>query len=166
MEKKLPGSLFVITGDHHSRRFLNGRPTLYERSAVPLVLYGPKVLTGFTPPERVAGSHLDITPTLVEMFAPAGFAYQSLGRNIFDPRQPALAFGTKRVIGPGCILDAAAATAPEPFPGKPLSPLPAPAEELRRRFATLHGLGWWRIMKGADLTAPASEQSRDVTHRK
>ncbi|MFM1941587.1 MAG: hypothetical protein RI897_569, partial [Verrucomicrobiota bacterium] len=62
-------SLFAITGDHYSRRALASRPTLYQRTSVPLVLYGPALGRVARPP-ALAGSHVDMVPTLVELVAP------------------------------------------------------------------------------------------------
>src|SRR5208283_773710 len=65
-ELRVSRPLFVITGDHYGHNFINSRPTLFEESTVPLILYGREVLRGVTLPENVAGSHLDIAPTLIE----------------------------------------------------------------------------------------------------
>src|SRR5207247_360324 len=71
----LTAPLFVITGDHYGRRFPNAHPSLYERMAVPLVLYGPNVLAGRSAGANAVGSHVDIGPTVVNLSAPAGFTY-------------------------------------------------------------------------------------------
>ena len=77
MENRVPLPLFVITGDHYGRRFINSQPTFFEKTTVPLVLYGKEVLEGITLPDNVAGSHIDIIPTLVELTAPEGFFYHA-----------------------------------------------------------------------------------------
>jgi hypothetical protein len=56
-EHRLARPLFALTGDHYSReKALNPRPTLYESSSVPLVLYGPRALPRVARPV-LAGSH-------------------------------------------------------------------------------------------------------------
>ena len=112
-----PRSLFAITGDHYSRRCINPRPTLYQRKAVPFVLYGPEVLSAIRPPDRMAGSHLDILPTLVELAAPPGFAYHALGRNMLDASQTQTGFGHGLLLPgfpPAAACPAVATDAPSP----------------------------------------------------
>lgn len=147
LEERTPGCLFALTGDHWSRRFLNGRPSWAEQSLMPLLLYGPQVLTGVTPPERIAGGHLDIAPTLVELCAPAGFAYHSLGENILAPRR-GLGISATSVIGPDFIAEIGDQVRIHPLPDRaPPTQTPDP-EYLRRLHQGWHALGWWRLMRG------------------
>jgi phosphoglycerol transferase MdoB-like AlkP superfamily enzyme len=87
METTFPDGIFAITGDHYGRKFINSRPDFFERSSVPLVMYGKKVLQGISLPENAAASHIDIGPTLIELVAPKGFVYHALGSDILDPRR-------------------------------------------------------------------------------
>lgn len=85
MEKanlKYKSGLFGFTGDHYGRRFINHSPNLYERSAVPFILYGKNI-----PKQKIniPGSHIDIMPTLIEMIAPKGFSYYSFGSSLLIP---------------------------------------------------------------------------------
>ncbi len=153
MDARLPGSLFALTGDHWSRRFLNDRPEFYERSAVPLLLYGPSVLNGVTFPDHPAGGHLDIAPTLIELSAPAGFAYHTVGEDLLAPRRH-LGFGNHKVIGPDFIVDLAGTPAVHAIPGRPLPAIPPDARALGKLADALDGLAWWRIMRGDQLPAP------------
>ncbi len=77
VESKLQRPIFAITGDHYSRKqYVSARPThtLYESLAVPLVIHGPKALEhSFERPAAIAGSHLDIVPTFINLVAPRGF---------------------------------------------------------------------------------------------
>jgi len=82
MEKKYPDALFVITGDHPGRRHVETEPSLFDKYAVPLVLYGQSVLKGVSRPQHTAGSHLDIIPTLIELVAPKGTIYSALGHDM------------------------------------------------------------------------------------
>ena len=79
-EAKFTSSLFAFTGDHFGRRFINHNPDLYERSAVPFILYGKGVSAQKL---STPGSHIDIAPTLVELVAPEGFTYYSFGQSMF-----------------------------------------------------------------------------------
>jgi phosphoglycerol transferase MdoB-like AlkP superfamily enzyme len=79
-EKKYTNSLFAFTGDHFSRKFNNGAPTLYESSSVPFILYGKDII-----PEKkdISGSHIDITPTLLNLINPQKTTYYSFGNSLF-----------------------------------------------------------------------------------
>lgn len=76
-EKKYPDSLFVITGDHAVRSNPGAKPTMFEFQSVPFVLYGEGVTHDILP-ARAVGGHIGIMPTLVNLIAPAGFAYASV----------------------------------------------------------------------------------------
>jgi len=147
LDERTPGCLFALTGDHWSRRFLNARPTWPEQSLMPLLLYGPQVLAGVTPPQRIAGGHLDIAPTLVELSAPAGFAYHSLGENILAPKR-GLGISSTSVIGPDFIAEIGDQVRIHALPDR-APPTTAPdAAYLRRLHQSWHALGWWRLMRG------------------
>lgn len=135
-ERRFTQSLFAITGDHWSRRFLNGRPSLYERKSVPLIIYGPEVLKGISVPEHVAGCHLDIAPTLIELIAPKGFTYCSMGHNIMSGSRDQMGFGANTVITAEGIWEIHDKNIPN---------------ELLELYNAFHAVGWWRIMKGSEL---------------
>ena len=126
-ERRLPAPIFAMTGDHWSRKFLNGRPSLYEQTAVPFVLYGPQVLAGVTAPARVAGGHIDIVPTLVELVAPAGFTYYSFGTSLLDAGRAPLGMGQYGVISPDWIFDARQPGLVQGLDGRLLAPAPESA---------------------------------------
>ncbi|HEV3138349.1 MAG TPA: sulfatase-like hydrolase/transferase, partial [Pirellulales bacterium] len=104
VEAEFPNSLFAITGDHYGREFLNNRPTEFEGTCVPLILYGKQVLSGIDLPEGVAGSHLDITPTLANLAAPRGFRFASLGSDLLAPRWEFLGISETHAIGHDFIV--------------------------------------------------------------
>lgn len=146
-EKKFSPGLFVLTGDHWSRRFPNSKPHLYERKSVPLIIYGPEVIKKIKVPQKMAGSHLDIAPTLIELIAPKGTPYVSLGRNLFDENKPQIGFGAKAFITSDAIG--------EVFEKKVVEYLPWVSSHgeinqthLEQQYRDIHGIGWWRIMKG------------------
>jgi len=152
VEQKLPHPVLAITGDHASRRFLNERPSLYERRAVPLVLHGPDVLRNLAAPAHLAGSHLDIAPTLVELAAPAGFKYHSMGGNLLDPQRVQVGFGSRNVvIGPQFIFEVDRPSEVSPLPGCGMPGDSLNVAKLRESHLAFHGLGWWRIMKGPEF---------------
>src|SRR5438128_1882258 len=101
-ERKLERPLFAITGDHYSRKkFVSVRPmnTLFEQMAVPLVICGHKALEKVRTPATLAGSHLDVLPTLIDLAAPSGFVYHAFGRDLLDQSQTQVGFGCSTVMG-------------------------------------------------------------------
>jgi len=151
VEKKLKLPLVVITGDHAWRKAIIKRPDLYEKTAVPLVFYGRDVLDGVALPPTVAGSHLDIEATLVELAAPRGFAYHALGKNLFDPGPRPLGIGGNAIIGPNFILDMEGSRKVYPLPGHDLTGKQPDVNQMVELYNDLHGIGWWRIMRGPKL---------------
>lgn len=148
-EQKLERPLFAITGDHYSRKqYVSARPThtLYEEFAVPLVIHGPKALENVQRPATLAGSHLDIVPTLINLAAPAGFSYHAFGRDLLDRSQPQIAFGCNAVMGPNFILKIKQPNHVEDLRGQAVTGVNG--KELALRYRQLHALGWWRAMKG------------------
>ena len=148
-EAKLERPLFAITGDHYSRKqYVSARPTrtLYEQLAVPLVFSGQKALESVPHPAILAGSHLDIVPTLVNLAAPTGFAYHAFGRDLFVETQPQIGYGCNAVIGPDFILKINDPGHVEDLHGQSKSDVPG--KELALHYRQLHALGWWRAMKG------------------
>src|ERR1700730_9281595 len=153
-DAKLDHAVFAITGDHYSRKqYVSARPThtLYESLSVPLVLHGPKVLDHVPHPAAIAGSHLDIVPTLVDLAASSGFEYRAFGRDLFDQSQVQAGFGCNAVISPDFILKVNEPTHVEDLHGQPRSDVDG--EALALHYRQLHGLGWWRAMKGNQLPA-------------
>lgn len=78
---RYPDSLFVIVGDHADRVNIDTNPTIFERYAIPFIVYG-KGISKDTFPVSAAGSHINVTPTLLELVAPSGFEYYSIGRSL------------------------------------------------------------------------------------
>lgn len=96
-EKKYGTSLFAFTGDHFSRKFLNGFPTLYEQSSVPFILYGKPVNNR---PGLVStpGSHIDIMPTLIDLVAPPNYTYYSFGNSLFETNKSTMGIAHNKTI--------------------------------------------------------------------
>lgn len=148
VQGKLRNSLFVVTGDHKSRRFIHSRPEYFEESLVPLVFYGKDVLQGLSLPQGMTGSHIDIAPTLIELVAPKGFQYSAMGKDMFDPGQSRLSIGFWRIIGPDFIADVRESPKFYPLPGKMLPASLPKADELRTRLNRYYGVSWWRVHYG------------------
>jgi phosphoglycerol transferase MdoB-like AlkP superfamily enzyme len=156
--QKEPNSLFVITGDHFGRRHVKPNPPLYETKAVPCVWYGPQVLQayqGINTNER-AGGHLDIGPTLIEMVAPKGFIYPSIGRNLFAKNTDRLNVG----LGNGILmLPGYRVWTWDPNQAAP-DTVTASSTQSKNSIVSNHhevyyrammSLAWWRITKGEAL---------------
>jgi phosphoglycerol transferase MdoB-like AlkP superfamily enzyme len=162
-EAKLPRALFAATGDHFSRRFINARPTLFESSSVPLLLYGKDVLRGVKLPADAAGSHMDVAATLIETAAPKGFRYWAMGHNLFAPQRPSIGFTTDRIVGPDFLLEIGPGGRLEPIPGRPLPATLPDLEALTGYVRAMQGIAWWRVRHGSDLPrlARADEGHRE-----
>ncbi len=147
---KLSRPLFAFTGDHFGRKFINERPDFFESSAVPFILYGPEVLRGVKIPQGAVGSHTDISPTLVELAAPKGFEYYSVGQDLLAPRKEFLGIGNAKVIGKDFIFDARDSHL-YPLPGKELPKQLPDVNELLTTYNRAHGIAWWRERRGEKL---------------
>ncbi len=142
----LTAPLFAITGDHYGRKFPNAHPTLFERLAVPFVLYGPAVLPGRGSAAQTVGSHLDILPTIVDLAAPADFSYPALGRDLLQPGPVQAGLGCSAAMTVSGIVEFA-----DSGPVVQGSLSSAEITSLRHRYDDLHALGWWRTRNGPAL---------------
>ncbi len=161
-ERKYPDSLFVITGDHTSRRFLNSHPTLYERMAVPFVMYGPSVLKDIDVPTDIVGSHHDIMPTVFELLAPQGFVYHAIGHDLLDPQRPQIAFGRDTIAGRDFIASRIPGGEIEPLPGTRLPSALPDLPRLQAEYKSMLGMAWWRICRGSEFPDPKSESASET----
>jgi phosphoglycerol transferase MdoB-like AlkP superfamily enzyme len=161
MENAFPSSLFAITGDHYGRRFLNARPSIYEQSSVPLILYGRHFIDPQGSPNPTAGSHIDIVPTIVELIAPAGFQYHSFGRSMFEKGERAelsglnrFGIGHRTIVTDHFIANLKIDRNPAPLPdAKFISDMDL-LRDLKEKHNQLVGLGWWLIFRGDTLEPP------------
>ena len=154
MNSRVPNAAFAMTGDHSNRKFINSRPNYYEHSAVPLVLYGPGVLSGLTFPANAAGSHLDIGTTLIELTAPAGFPYYALGQDLLAPEAQFAGIGRDNLITSDFELELVPKTEFHPLPQKPLPDTVPDIGPLKRRHDAIHAVSWWRIKQCPKLPPP------------
>lgn len=154
IEGRLSRPLFAFTGDHYGRKFINAKPDFFERSGVPFILYGSDVLRGLRIPQGAAGSHIDISTTLIELTAPKGFSYYSVGQDLLTPREDFFGVGFFRVIGKDFILELSNPPQFHPLPGRPLPAVLPDAEYLISTLNRTYGIGWWRVRHGAMLEKP------------
>jgi len=150
IERHLPKTLIAITADNASRKKVVKNPGLFEKTAVPFVLYGKDVLDGIDVPDNASGSHLDVISTLVELAAPKGFTYHTMGKNLLDPDQRLTAIGQSLVLGPDYIADVRKEPKIYPLPGYGSAP-PTPVGEIKKLHDAYHGIAWWRIMHGPNI---------------
>lgn len=134
-EEKLKYSLFAITGDHFGRRHVLANPPAFEKAAVPLVLYGKGITDRLSLPDNIAGSHVDIGPTLIELIAPQGFTYHALGNNLFAEQGTEFGFNKRYIISKKFGVVNANSNSAE---------FKALIEMHRQNI----GLSWWRVVKG------------------
>ena len=160
--KRFPHALFVITGDHYGRRFINARPTFFERSAVPLIMYGEWTKTCSLNPSKIAGSHLDIAPTLIEMVAPEGFEYHLMGQSLFAPGRKEIGFCRDIVITPEYICDIKNMTV-NPLPGESAPVTTPDINSIKKLHDSLHALSWWRLEYGP--TIKSNKKSGSILKR-
>jgi len=159
---KLPDSLVVITADHHSRKYLSREPDIFEKTTLPCVFYGPDVLKDIKPPETMAGSHLDLIPTLVELSAPAGFAYHTLGKDLLEPRPLPLGIGQRMIVGPSFLIDLNTGPRLHPFAGTNHALTEADLKNFQRLHDALHGIAWWRVMHGPRFPFPQIRGTSEI----
>ena len=91
MESQYPDALFVITGDHYSRRYIHDQPNLYELTHVPIVFYGQAIQQLKAEPQLA--SHMDIAPTILNLVAKPNSAFYSVGKSLLSPTTDRTIFG-------------------------------------------------------------------------
>ena len=83
VKAKYPDSLFIFVGDHADRYNIDKVSTMYERYSVPLIITGKGIQKDLLP-EDMAGSQIDIMPTVIDLIAPEGFTYYSVGKSLSE----------------------------------------------------------------------------------
>lgn len=144
MRKQYPDSLFVITGDHADRLNIENNPNLYTRYAIPFVVYGQGVSKQLFPADA-AGSHINITPTLIELIAPKGFTYYSTGNSLTLGSRMGFNYGfwiTSSHIGKIDAEDA------EVLPGAKQELNASDLDEMHNDIDATRAISWWRIKNG------------------
>lgn len=170
VEGKFKNSLFIITGDHWSRKGLTQKySNIYQQNAVPLIIYGSRVLKSvlslpafkkqFKNGElRAPGDSLDIVPTVVELIAPKGFRYHTYGNNLFGLSKKLFATGgtSEVILGKDFMFEVDNPNYIYVRDGKPLESLgEAVNKQNLERLIQLHfarkAIAWWQTMRGNEL---------------
>jgi phosphoglycerol transferase MdoB-like AlkP superfamily enzyme len=145
-KEKYPDSVFIIVGDHADRMNIDKTPTMYERYGIPFVVTG-KGISKESLPAGVAGSHIDVMPTLLELIAPKSFTYYSVGNSLTKGN----AFGANYGfwITPNYIGKTDMVAQPEPITS-PEAPEPDPTM-VQGTVEAVRSVSWWRSKYGNQL---------------
>ena len=148
MKQKYPDSLFLIVGDHADRLNIQLNPSLYERYAIPFIVYG-KGITKDIFPKEVSGSHINVAPTLLELLSPPGSVYYSLGNSLTRGNDIGFNYGfwvTHDSIGR--IGSEGAESVMETQPAE-LPDLALIQKDIDARRA----MSWWRVKNGKNMNS-------------
>lgn len=150
LEKK---SLFAITGDHFGRRHLLSNPPLFDTAAVPLIIYSSDIEEycgkhDCRKTDLIAGSHLDIGATLIELIAPQGFSYYSIGENLLGSRDINIGVGSDRIITPKFIIRSDGSEIMYLDEEKNKEVVPDDIEALKERFDQISSLARYMVIRG------------------
>ena len=146
----LTDALFAITGDHPSRIGAVPTESLLTTRTVPFVVTGRSTIADVVLPELARGSHLDIGPTLIDLCAPRGFAYHALGRSLLADDGHPIGVGQQTVVTAHAILDLRRGGRVELL-DHASGPSEGEVASWRARHDAIHGVAWWRIVRGAAL---------------
>lgn len=147
MKKEYPDSVFIIMGDHGDRMNIDKTPMMYERYGIPLIVTG-RGINKNTLPERAAGSQIDAVPTLIELVAPKGFTYYSVGNSLTRGNDFGVNYGFW--ITPDYIGKTDMVTAEQEAIHQNAEP-PAP-ELVQMQVDAVRSISWWRSKYGRYLT--------------
>jgi len=145
-KEKYPDSVFIIVGDHADRMNIDKTPTMYERYGIPFVVTG-KGVTKQSIPAGVAGSHIDVMPTLLELIAPKGFTYYAVGHSLTQGNAFGVNYGfwiTPQYIGKTDMV-----AEPEVI-SLPAGPEPDQAV-VQESVEAVRSVSWWRSKYGNQL---------------
>ncbi len=146
MRQKYPDSLFIITGDHADRYNLEKNPTMYHRYGTPLIISGPGITKKIFPAGTV-GSQIDIIPTVIDLIAPRGFKYYSVGKSLTRGNFIAGNYGFWLTDG---YIDSIDAPQFAPHQFKADKPLPQQGVVLKYGDA-IRAVSWWEAEHGNSL---------------
>ena len=152
---KYPDSLFLVIGDHADRYNIEKTPTMYERYGIPFIVTGKGVYKGILP-KGAAGSQIDVVPTLIEMIAPQGFSYQSVGSSLTRGNRMGVNYGF-------WITDAAIGKADVPVFEPELMRAgvePPDSQDLRDYIDAIRSISWWRAKYGPVLDEKLVQEDR------
>jgi len=144
--RKYPDSVFVIVGDHADRMNIEVNPPMYERYGIPFVVYG-KGISKESLPATAAGSHINVTPTLLELIAPAQFEYYSIGRSLSLGNDFGMNYGFW--ITSGYVGESDGEYSEPHMSGQGL--YPPEQKKIRQEIDAARAISWWRIKFGKTL---------------
>lgn len=145
VKAQYPDSLFIITGDHvgGNIRYISN-PTLFERYSIPLIIYGKGVNKGILP-ANTSGAQINIGPTLIELIAPKGFIYYSLGESLTKGRTLGVNLDTWMY---GNYIGMHGDSNYEKSPLSTEDNSKPDLGEIKKMTDAMRGLSWWQVMKG------------------
>jgi phosphoglycerol transferase MdoB-like AlkP superfamily enzyme len=146
MRQKYPDSLFIIVGDHADRLNIQLNPGLYERYAIPFIVYGKGIHKDIFP-KQVAGSHINVAPTLLELLSPQGFEYHSLGESLTRGNTVGFNYGfwiTHDSIGK------IGSEGGESMAGTKIA-IPLDENFIQKDIDARRAMSWWRAKNGKNL---------------
>lgn len=149
VKERWPDSLVLVMGDHADRYNIEKTPTTYERYGIPFIVTGRGIHKGTLAPES-AGSQIDAVPTLLELIAPKGFFYMSLGTSLTAGNRQGVNYGffiTRHAIGKADTVP----LVPEPVDGGPAPELDQQA--MQDYINAIRSISWWRAKYGPILDA-------------
>ncbi len=150
LKDRYPDCIVMIVGDHGDRYNIDKTPNMYERYGVPFIITGRGVTPDVLPAES-AGSQIDIVPTLIELVAPAGFRYESVGRSLTLGNNRGVNYGfwiTRHSIGRADLIP----LEPEDLTGTPQAPFAPEVEQSMQDYIdAVRSVSWWRPKYGAKL---------------
>ncbi|WP_424244659.1 phosphoglycerol transferase MdoB-like AlkP superfamily enzyme [Elusimicrobium posterum] len=147
MYEKYPDSIFIFTGDHAQRWHVNPNASVFEKTAVPFIIYGKGINKNMLS-AQAAGSHIDIFPTIMELMAPKGFEYFSLGKSV-NPDNTALHITNwlyKNTVGN--TYDNEVSYIDQKGPKLSEQEVKAAAQ----RVKNIQAIAYWRVVNGDRLT--------------
>ena len=157
VKDRWPDSLIVIVGDHADRYNIDKTPTTYERYGIPFILTGQGVHKG-TLLKDSAGSQIDIVPTILELIAPKGFSYMSLGTSLTTANRQGVNYGfwvTRHAIGKADTVP----LVPEPVDRDADAP-DIDQQAMQDYINAIRSVSWWRAKYGPTLDAAKLEGRR------
>ena len=139
IKKTYPDSLIIVVGDHAERYNIDKKPSVYERFGVPFIVTGKGVTKDMLIP-KAAGSHIDIGPTIIELIAPKGYKYLSIGSSLTRHNTMGVNYAvwfTHDYYGEADVLPLVPTAIDDP-PGPAVDTM-----ELQIYIDTMRALSWW-----------------------
>nr|WP_233127403.1 LTA synthase family protein [Anaerovibrio sp. JC8] len=157
IKEKYPDSLVLVVGDHAERYNIDKTPSIYERYGVPFIITGRGVTPDLLIP-KAAGSQIDIGPTLLEMIAPEGYQYISIGSSLTRQNNMGVNYAvwfTRDYFGEADIYPLQPIAVDPNNPGPPIDVL-----EMQIYCDTIRSISWWLPKYGFILDEGLMEEKK------